>query len=137
MKKLIVIVSLISYNCASTGKVINPLITLSEEKKDNETFGIRQIDPINPPLDGVWMTWSDAKNLADYQRQERVSCSITVLDVEKDREICGISLKKTEKALQEQDGSVNKWFNKWGFPLGVIIGGLIGVAVPIAIGVHK
>ena len=138
MRKLIVIVSLISYNCAATNKVANPTILKQDiPLMQQSSEGAQEIDPLNPPTNGVWMTWEDAYSLAKFQREQRISLNNKILDAEKDKEICGIKLQKTEKALQEQDSSVKKWFNTWGFPIGIIVGGILGATLPIALGAHK
>lgn len=136
LRKLIVIISLISYSCASTSKSYKPELTVKTTENDIIS-GIKEIDPNDPPRDGVWMTWNDAYSLAKYQREQRISCDLKSSELEKDNEICASKLSRANNALNSQDGSIKKWFNTWGFPLGIIVGGIIGAVVPIAIGAHR
>lgn len=130
----LIIVTLISFSCAS---LKTPTTTIVSSQPEEPSLGIQEIDPDNPPLAGVWMTWEDAYALARYQRDQRMSCNNNILEQKKNYEICAINLEETTKIVQANNSKIKNWLATYGLPVGIILGGVIGVAATIAIGVSK
>lgn len=83
------------------------------------------------------MTWEDAYALAQYQRNQRISCNKNILEQKKNYEICAINLEETTKIVQSSNSKIKNWLATYGLPVGIVLGGVIGVAATIAIGVSK
>lgn len=97
----------------------------------DEWLGIQEIDPQNPPRNGLWMNWEDAYAMAIYNRKQRVNYETSLINANKDREIFKRELETTRKQLADANSPAKSWWLTWGFPIGLGIGVLLGIVVPL------
>lgn len=136
LKNSIAIVTLISYGCAAEIKQLKidePMRIVAQKKDRDELRGAQEIDPNNPPIDGIWMTWDDAWQLALQSRQERLNLELKILQSNQERDIFRYRLMATDKALQEQNSPGKKFWSQWGFVIGIAAGFLGGVGTAIGV----
>ena len=94
------------------------------------------INADNPPKSGVWMTWDDARAMANYQRNARTECRESVLLCKKEVENLKLSNESMANSIKRDNNG--SWWSTWGFPIGIITGVLVGAIIPISIiGVGK
>lgn len=135
LRNLIAIATLTSYCAAPLKEIhINEPLEISASAP-TAIEGIREIDPENPPYEGVWMPWPDAIDFARHLRDERVANETKIVLITKDLDIANYKLKQDEKQLE--GAPVRQWWLTWGFPLGLTFGVIVGVIVPLSIGFHK
>lgn len=123
LKNLIVSLVLISFACAHVNN--------SEKVEEYNGYvkvehGILPIDPENPPINGVWMSWEDAIAMANNKRKERREFLVLGERLKLDKELTQARLEKTETQLKEAESPMGKFWKTWGFPIGIILGFGIG-----------
>ncbi len=136
LKNLIATITLISYGCAAEVKqvkIAEPVKIAAVAKERDELSGAQEIDPNNPPVDGIWMTWDDAWQLAIQSRQERLNLELKILQSNQERDIFRYKLMNTEKILQDQYSPAKKFWSEWGFVIGMAAGFLGGVGTAIGV----
>lgn len=95
--------------------------------------GFQEIDPENPPTEGVWATWDDARALALAQQQERLDAMHEVADLTQDNALLKAQMQAQIEANQQLTTGWRAWLMSWGLPLGLLCG--LGLGVGIALGV--
>lgn len=129
-KNLIVASMLTSYGCAHVASPAASLPVLMYVDK-----GFVPIDSDNPPTDGVWASWDDAKALANNNRLERLELAGRNIDLDAQNHLLQKKLQaKEEEAIQLSSGW-RSWLAHWGIPIGLLCG--FGLGIGIAIGVKK
>jgi len=121
---LIAIVTLIE-SCAAPIKLEPIVVDYSKLK------GLNEIDPKNPPKDGVWMSWPDATSMAVNQRNQRLGCQEKDLQCQKEIAKLNLANEQLEKQIKT-DIRASWWYN-WAFPIGILTGFIVGAVVPIAV----
>lgn len=134
-RSLTAIAILINYAaCAAPVKRINvsePLRIQAPPASDPFVTGIQEIDPENPPKEGLWLSWPDAVAMASYLRRSRADNETKIAVIMKERDIATYKLKMAEKQIEESNSPAKHWWLTWGFPIGLGLGVVLGVIIPI------
>ena len=136
MKKLIAALVLISQAaCSAMPKYYSGSMASSMPLtgQSHQFEGMQEIDPENPPHDGVWMDWNNALAFGNSLRNERVANEIEVSNLRKDKAIAEYRAEAAKKQLIEDNSPAKKWWLTWGFPIGLGIGTILGIVVPVTI----
>jgi hypothetical protein len=126
-RNLIVIVTLISQGCAHV-----PVIQPSSMFVDK---GFQPIEKENPPTNGVWATWDDARSLANNNRLERLELARRNIELSSQNELLSKKIEMKEIESQQYQTGYKSWLAHWGIPLGLLCG--IGLGIGVAVGVKK
>lgn len=130
LRSLIAIVTLISFACSSVRKPsenFSSVIRYSQVKS-----GFVPIDKENPPTDGVWATWEDARAIAINNEAERTKFLLQINSIESDRDVALMRLNSAEKKLEQETSGIGQWLKKWGLPVGLLVGMGAGIGISFA-----
>lgn len=139
LKNLIVIGMIISQlNCAAALKSVvisEPMVVTDDESPvpDGFLLGLQEIDPENPPMEGLWTSWNDATAMANFLRSERIKTDTKIAFALRDRDIANHNAGVLKMQLDDANSPSKRWWMTWGFPIGLGIGTILGVIVPVAI----
>lgn len=127
LRNLTVIVTLTSYGCAH--------VEIPQASSMYVERGFRPIDSSNPPTDGVWATWDDARALANNNRLERFGLMSKNIDLESQNKLLQKKLEAKEEEIEQYDNGYRSWLAHWGIPIGLLCG--LGLGIGIVIGARK
>lgn len=121
---------LISHGCSQVAAL--PVAPPSSMYVGN---GFVPIDSKNPPTDGVWASWEDAKALANNNRLERLELVGKNIELEAQNDILQKKLQDKDEEVIQLSSGWKSWLAHWGVPIGLLCG--FGLGIGIAIGVKK
>lgn len=136
---ILMIQLMVLVNCASTtsnlqAAVNDPVSILESSSQPSTGYGnFLVIDFKNPPKNGIWMSWEDAKIYSNRLQKERLDWKRYAYRQQRELE-----LEKARRQMLEQNATAiqtgyEKFWIEWGFPLGIGLGLVTGVAALIAI----
>jgi hypothetical protein len=131
LRSLTVASMLISYGCSHVTAPIGNHVAANAFVDR----GFQPIDAANPPKDGVWATWDDAKAIANNNRLERFELTRKNIELESASSLLQKKFEAKEQEAIDLSSGWRSWLAHWGLPVGLLCG--LGLGIGIAIGVQK
>lgn len=102
-------IALIACSCAASAAV-------EPQQPSSQPFRVVEAGRCSPEIDGVYLTWADARAVIDRRDKADLACKMREIDLARERDEARSQL--TQLAKQTPDG----FMARWGLLLGVGVG---------------